>query len=623
VTPIDLDPRFTFESFVIGTANRLASAAARRVAEAPGATYNPLFIYSASGLGKTHLVSAIGHHTGRLLPALVVRYHTLEQFMDEVMTAIEAGERDSFRLQLGKTGLLILDDVQFLAGRHRTQEELLRAWDIVSANGGQVVLTSDRPPQEIDGLDERLLSRFSGGLIVDMGAPDYETRVAITRRKAEERGQTLTAGVAETLARIAFGNVRELQGALNRLIAVQELEGRAVAAEEVSKLLGRMANPTHLDEFGSFLAEIADTIDAVVTESPAEGQLASAILRWQGEGYATRSLEAALAEPAALESVETHIRQYEAGVERLREIVSEIAALDPKAIELGRRELLRDPDRLEEAESLLGDVRARCRPLTSPPAEHTFTSLSLPEGLLALRAAMAVAERPGEQYNPIYIHGPAGSGKTALLAAIGNRSLEFSPNEVVAFIDGRRFAMELIEALEHNRVEGWRVRYRRARIFLLDGVDALADTEMAQDELFHLFDALQRAGAQLAFTASCPPGELTGIADRLRSRLEAGLVVVLPERAVETDGAEAAGVGGGGTADDGARAAGAGGAAEGGIGDGVAAGGADPSMAGAGVGGIAGVREEEASRLDPWFLDREKVVWDWPYLEDVIVQDWA
>lgn len=599
MTPIELDPRFTFETFVIGAANRLASAAARRVAEAPGSTYNPLFIYSASGLGKTHLTMAIGHHTQRLLPSLRILYDTLEHFMEEVMAAIEAGERDSFRLRLGETGLLLLDDVQFLAGRHRTQEELLRVWDIVSANGGQVVLTSDRPPQEIDGLDERLLSRFSGGLIVDIGAPDYETRVAIARRKADERGQTLTEGVAETLARIAFSNVRELQGALNRLIAVQELEGRSVAAEEVARLLGRMAHPTRIDEFGSFLAEITDTLDEVVARAPAEGQLANAILRWQGEGYGTRRLEAALSGTVADEDVEALIRDYEGAVERLREIAGEIAALDPGAAELGRRDLLRDPDRLGEAEALLGVVRARCRPLPTPPADLTFGQLGLPEELFALRAATAVAEGRGEQYSPLYIHGPQGSGRSMLLGAIGNRHLELDAETEVAFVEGREFAAELIEALEHNHVESWRARYRRARLFLLDGLEALADTERAQDELFHLFDALQRAGAQLAFTAPCPPEELGGIEERLRTRLGAGLVVELPAEAAPRvpAGAEVSGVG----------------VAVDALGAGAAVVDTDrPAMGAAG----------EGTQVDPWFMDREKVVWEWPYLEDTIVQDW-
>jgi chromosomal replication initiation ATPase DnaA len=583
MSSIELDLRYTFESFVIGGGNRLATAAARRVAESPGTTYNPLFIYSASGLGKTHLVSAIGHHAKRLLPALRLVYDTLEHFMDEVMAAIERGERESFRERLGEIDVLLLDDVQFLAGRHRTQEELLRAWDALSARGGQVVLTSDRPPQEIDGLDDRLLSRFSGGLIVDIGAPDYETRVAIARRKAEARGQSLGDGVAETLARIAFGNVRELQGALNRLLAVQELEGRAVRAEEVARLLGRVAGPAELDEFGDFLSEITDALEDVVTHAPAERQLADAIARWEREGYRTRRLELALLDPDMHAEAEALVRGYEAAVERLREVAGEIASLEPDAPELGRTELLRDPDRVDEAEALLGDVRERMRPLPHPPAGASFASLALPAELLAVRAAAAVAERPGEGYNPLFIHGDAGTGKSALLAALGNRLLEREPELPVAFVEGHLFAAELIQALERNRAESWRARYRRARALLFDDVDALADTERAQEELFHLFDALQRAGAQLAFCATRAPEELAGIEERLRTRLGSGLVVELSRESAAA-AAGSAGVAGSAAARDGGQAA--------------------------------------ASGPDTWFIDREKIVWDWPYVADLIVEEW-
>src|SRR4051812_33708908 len=223
---LEIDSRFSFDSFIVGTANRLAAAAAKRVAEAPGTAYNPLFIYSASGLGKTHIIMAIGHHIKRVHPQLNVMYDTLEHLMDGVMNAIQAGERDAFRNQMRDVNVLLLDDVQFLAGRRGAQEELLRAWDSISARGGQLVLASDRPPSIIDDLDQRLLSRFSGGLITDLDVPDYETRVAIVTRKSEERGQKLGAGVAETIAKIAYANVRELQGALNRVLAVQELDER-------------------------------------------------------------------------------------------------------------------------------------------------------------------------------------------------------------------------------------------------------------------------------------------------------------------------------------------------------------------------------------------------------------
>ena len=205
--PLDLDPRFTFEAYVVGPGNRLAVAAARRVAETPGASYNPLFIYSGSGLGKTHLLSAIGQHAQRV-HGVPLAYETLEHLMERLSSAVAEGALDAVRAELRDAELLLLDDVQFLAGHRQAQEELLRMWDALTASGAQVVLTSDRPPQEIDTLDERLLSRLSGGLIVDVSPPDYETRIAIARRKAEERGGPLAPDVLQAVARIR--DVRDL-----------------------------------------------------------------------------------------------------------------------------------------------------------------------------------------------------------------------------------------------------------------------------------------------------------------------------------------------------------------------------------------------------------------------------
>jgi len=589
---LELDPRFTFEAFVVGAANRLAAAAARRVAESPGVSYNPLFIYSASGLGKTHLINAIGHHARRIHPQISVVYDTLEHFMDEITAAIEAGKREAFRLQLSEIGLLLLDDVQFLAGRHRMQEELLRAWDALSARGGQVVLASDRPPPEIDGLDERLQSRFSGGLIVDIGAPDYETRVAIVRRKAEERGQTLAPGVAEALARVVFGNVRELQGALNRLIAVQELEGRSVTADEVPALMGGggTARPaaTTGDEFEEFLRELGGVDVVIPQESPAERQLAEAIRRWEAEGYRTRRLEGARRRAAAGEDVEPIIRGYEADVERLREIVAEIQALEPGAPELAEVEILRDPDRIADAEDLLGQVRERARPLPAPPPGYTFDKLPLAAELFAVRAAAAVAEQPGKRYNPLFVHGPEGAGKSVLLATLGSELKARYPQMRVAYVAGRAFVAELIEALEHNRVDSWRGCYRRADALLIDDVDTLAETERAQEELFHLFDALHRSGAQLAFAARRQPGQITGFQERLRTRLESGLVVELPPPPVEgftlLDWDGDLGLGGDLTA--------------------------APTTV-----------QSNARHQDEWFLTREKIVWNWPYPSDWVIEE--
>jgi chromosomal replication initiator protein len=516
----DLDARFTFASFVVGPANRLAAAAARRVAEAPGTTYNPLFIYGGSGLGKTHLLTAIGHEVTRLHSAPVT-YETVEHLMVEMSRAVEAGERDALRGRLRHSGLVLLDDIQFLAGQRQVQEELIRAWDEHVARGGQVVLTSDRSPQDIDALDERLVSRLSGGLILDMAAPDYETRVAIARRKADERGQTLAADVYEALGRIAFSNVRELQGALNRLIAVQELEGREVGATEVRQLLGAAAQRT-TDEFGVFLSDISVTIEAVVEQ--AERRIADAILHWEGEGYRTRRLDRALGGTLTAGHADQLVLRFEQDVARLREIEEEIRQLDPTAPDL-HAPALRDPDRISDAEALLAAVRDRQSPPPAPPPGGGLDTLS--GDSFALRAARAVALAPGQAYNPLYVLAPAGAGKTRLLAALGN-DMARNHGALVAFVEGTAFGAELIEALARGRVDGWRARYRRADVLLLDGVDACAHGEAGHDELFHLFEDLYRRGRQLVFSAASPPQDLP-LPDRLRSRLESGLVVELGE----------------------------------------------------------------------------------------------
>ena len=206
----DLDPRFTFDNFVVGPANRLAAAAARRVADAPGTSYNPLFIYSSSGLGKSHILNGIAHYSARVHPGFGVMYVTVESFLNELTAAIQAGAEQELRERYDELHIFLLDDVQFFTGQKEAQEILLRLLDGMNKSGGQVVLASDRPPAEINGLDERLLTRFSGGLIVDIAVPEYETKVAILRKKAEERDQTFEPGVAEALAKHAFTSVREL-----------------------------------------------------------------------------------------------------------------------------------------------------------------------------------------------------------------------------------------------------------------------------------------------------------------------------------------------------------------------------------------------------------------------------
>lgn len=353
---MELDPRLNFDGFVTGPSNRLAAAAAKRVADAPGAAYNPLFIYSASGLGKTHLLMAIGNGVLRASPRLAVVYAAVEPLAEELA---DPNDGEAFRGRLQSARVLLLDDVQALGERRDLQEDLLAVWDAVASRGGQLVLACDRPPSEIPHLDRRLVTRFSGGLVADISPPTYDERVAIVVRKAEEGAHRLAAGVAEILARAAFGNVREVHGALNRIIAVQEVEQRLVGASEVHDLLGGAGRTRRTQEFTTFVAEIEGAVDELVVRHSPEQRLAEAILRYEGEGYRTTRLEAHLRQVETPERADELIRAFAADVGRLEAVSAAIRALDPHAPELARVDVLLDPDRVAEAEALVERVRER------------------------------------------------------------------------------------------------------------------------------------------------------------------------------------------------------------------------------------------------------------------------
>ncbi|MDB4910290.1 MAG: bacterial DnaA family protein, partial [Gemmatimonadetes bacterium] len=289
---MDLDPRYRFENYIVGGANRLAVSAARAVGQSPGTSYNPLFIYSSSGLGKTHLMLAIGHLARQLQPQLTVEYVTLEEFIEELNHAIGDSAMELFKRRFHMVDMLLLDDVQFLAGRKETQSEMLRLFNTLQRAGKQVVLTSDRPPSEIGDLDERLITRLTGGLVVDVGTPDYDTRVAILRSKCDERGVVFEAGVLDEVARINFTNVRELQGALNRLIAIQTLEETPVTARSVRELLGEKPDTPLLvpsqargQEFASFLSDLSEVVAQHIDSWRV--RVVEAMTYWHQLGYVT------------------------------------------------------------------------------------------------------------------------------------------------------------------------------------------------------------------------------------------------------------------------------------------------------------------------------------------------
>lgn len=231
-----LNERYTFERFVVGTGNQLAAAAARAVAQQPARTYNPLFIYGGVGLGKTHLMHAIGNAILQSTPSRRVVYVSTEQFTNELVSAIQGGTTAEFRRRFRQMDLLLVDDVHFLEGKERTQEEFFHTFNALYDAQKQIVLTSDRPPKEIPELEERLVSRFEWGLVTDIKPPDLETRVAILRKKAEDDGLTLDDDVIDFVARSCTSSVRELEGAVIKLLAFSSLTN-----QEITLALARTA----------------------------------------------------------------------------------------------------------------------------------------------------------------------------------------------------------------------------------------------------------------------------------------------------------------------------------------------------------------------------------------------
>jgi chromosomal replication initiator protein len=260
---LGLNRRYTFDRFVVGGDNQLAWAATKAVAEKPALAYNPLFLYGGVGLGKTHLMHAIGNAIIETNPRKRVSYVPSEQFTNELVTAIREGTTADFRRRYRLMDLLLVDDVHFLEGKERTQEEFFHTFNALYDAHKQIVLASDRPPKEIPGLEERLISRFEWGLVADIQAPDYETRVAILRKKADDDSLVLDAEVIDFIARSCTSSVRELEGAVIKLLAYSSLKNQEITPAMAQKALQGTLLPRR-EEKHRISAE--DIKNAVATE---------------------------------------------------------------------------------------------------------------------------------------------------------------------------------------------------------------------------------------------------------------------------------------------------------------------------------------------------------------------
>jgi chromosomal replication initiator protein len=267
-----LNPKYTFDNFIIGSNNELAAAAARGITVSPGKSYNPLFIYGGVGLGKTHLMQAIGNNLlesgfGRVL------YVPSEKFTNEFIQSVRENRADSFKNNYRNVDVLMIDDIQFLAGKEQTQEEFFHTFNSLHQNNKQIILSSDRLPKEIPSIETRLVSRFEWGMIADVQPPDFETRLAILRHKAQERDYNVDPGVLEYIAQAVETNIRELEGSLNRLMVYCQLNNTSASLDKVKDILSSIifSPKKRIVSHKTIMSVVADfynvTVDDLIKQS--------------------------------------------------------------------------------------------------------------------------------------------------------------------------------------------------------------------------------------------------------------------------------------------------------------------------------------------------------------------
>ena len=467
-----LDPRYTFENYVAGPSCVQALDAAMRVANAPGRCYNPLVIYGDSGLGKTHLMQGVGHSILVKNPLARVVYIGAEPWLKQFTTSIRLGQTNAFKNNYRTADALLIDDINFIAGKERTQEELFHIFNALHDGKRQIVLTCDRYPKDLDGLDERLKMWFSWGLSVPVVPPDLEARAAILIAKAERQGLNLSLEVALLIARRIRSNVRELEGALNRLVANARLTSAAVTPD--------------------FTAESLHDIFAIhghaVTRNSARGNAESAN--------------------------EISVRDFKLARRAMspRQIATALAA------DIANDRVLPPLDSFEKLNP-----------------RYTFEGFVVgPSCERATAAAMRVAEAPGTEHNPLLIYSESGLGKTHLLQAIMTVRKTQRPNARIACIEAETWLAHYMRALRDDQLDAFRNYFRSLDVLLLDSIHFISGKRQALEELSDTIEILLKSKRQVVVTSDRLAQELDGLDDRLKALLSWGLSVPVDPPDLET-----------------------------------------------------------------------------------------
>ncbi len=530
----DLNPRSTFDTYVVGRENGLAAAASRAVAENPGAVYNPLCITGGPGLGKTHLLMAIAHAIEQANNRYSVEYFTPDGLSEAFHAAVSAGQGDAFRNRLSETDVLLVDDIHALMHQSDMQAEIQRMTAEMHAAGKQIVVVSHKSPTELDGVDHAFIEQLADGLVVNVGPPEFETRLAILERRSDERGSQFEEGVLDAVASYDIQDVRELIGVLNRLVALQAVSevplnaaaARAMYEGEIVTEHAAQDEQPEVDEFEDFLTEVSDAVKRQVDVW--ESRLNEVTKRWADRGYYTDRL-ASLTSHGSSKSVDQFIQEFERDVQELGALRNSVSDIDPK---LGEDPAFFDPDRLVEAREIANRTTPKQQSLPGPSKGWRFDNfIGSWANAVAVEAAKAVAQYPGFEHNPLVFVGPTGVGKTHLLNGTGNAIFESLGGTVVC-LSAQELAEGLNRAKNAGSLEEWRKEFHSATALLVDDLHLVADDLSLQAEIDSLFTNIRSAGRQIVCTVSAHPDDVEGLDESMRSLLSSGFIGTLapPDR---------------------------------------------------------------------------------------------